>query len=173
MGTYSTSLKGNDAFLEIYQNFFEMYNQGHQPEDISLQIKNDFSDCFTDHEDKHNSLFALALAQWETRSLDLDVFTQVKEIITNGQDLELWKELGGNDKDVKKRKAILDKFLLQISNDREKPKRRVTHKVEYQEKVIVHTISPDNKKAFKIAEEFVNKEFVHTSGIRDFVEFSG
>ncbi|MBL7893675.1 MAG: hypothetical protein JNK50_00175 [Bacteroidia bacterium] len=171
MGTWDTSLKGNDTFLDIYQNFFDLYNQGQEPADISAQIKNDFADYFTDHEDKYNSLFGLALAQWETKSLDPNVLNQVKEIIASGQDLELWKELGGNDKDLKKRKVVLDKFLLQISTDREKPKRRIKAKFDFELKEIVHAVSPDNKKEFKIHEEFENKKYIHTSGLMGF--FSG
>lgn len=41
MGTWNTKIDGNDSFQDIYQNFFEAYNQGKVPADISKQILND------------------------------------------------------------------------------------------------------------------------------------
>ena len=36
---------------------------------------------FEDYDDRNNSLFGLAFAQWETKSLDPTIYKQVKEII--------------------------------------------------------------------------------------------
>ena len=123
MGTWSTKISDNDAFQDIYQNFLELYNQGQNPADITKQILEDFSEMFSDYDERNNSLFGLSLAQWETQSLEPAIFKQVKEIIESGNDLKFWTELG--EKTIEKRRRELDKFLSKISTAREKPRRRV------------------------------------------------
>jgi hypothetical protein len=71
MGTWNTSINGNDTFRDIYSTFFDRYNEGHNPLDISKSVVEEFADVFVNEDDKNNGLFALALAQWETTSLDV------------------------------------------------------------------------------------------------------
>ena len=165
MGTWNTKINGNDTFQDIYQNFFDLYNQGQNPADISKQIQDDFAEMFNDYDDKNNSLFGLALAQWETKSLDPTVYKQVKEIIETDKDLEVWKGLGADNKTLEKRKKEIDKFLTQISTEREKPKRRVRPKFEFEMINLVNAIAPDNLKKLDVNEEYTNKNYVHTSGL--------
>ena len=66
MGTWNAEINGNDSFLDIYQVFFDLYNQGHNPTSASKQIQDDYAEMFEDYEDRNNSFFGLALAQWET-----------------------------------------------------------------------------------------------------------
>lgn len=81
MGTWNTKIKGNDTTLDIYTNFFDLYNEGENSINVSKQIKTDFQDYFQDSDDRNNSFFGLDLAQWETKSLEKEVFKTVKEII--------------------------------------------------------------------------------------------
>ena len=127
MGTWNTAINGNDTFLDIYQNFFQLYNDGQNPVDISKQILDENEEIFNDYDDRHNSLFGLALAQWETKSLDPTIFNQVKEIINSGKDLVLWE--GADNNTLTKRQSILDKFLLLISTEKEKPKRKTQFRI--------------------------------------------
>lgn len=165
MGTWNTKIKGNDVFLDIYQNFLDLYNQGKNPIDISRKIRDDFAEMFNDYEDKNNSLFGLALAQWETKSLDPIVYKKIKEVIETGNDLQIWKELGADNKTLEKRKKELDKFLTQISTEREKPVRRVKPKLEFEIINLVNAVAPDSLKKFSLNEEYANKDYVHTSGL--------
>ncbi len=165
MGTWNTRINGNDTFQDIYQNFFDAYNQGQEPADISKQIQDDYAEMFEDSDDRNNSLFGLALAQWETKSLDQTIYKKVKEIIQSGNDLEVWKGLGADEKSIKQRKAVLEKFLNQISVDKEKPKRRVRLKFEFEMINLVDAKAPDNLKTFGVNEEYTNKQYVHTSGL--------
>ncbi len=165
MGTWNNKIDGNDTFQDIYQNFFDLYNQGQNPVEISKQMQYECAEMFKDYEDRNDSLFGLALAQWETKSLDPTVYKQVKEIIETGNDLEVWKGLGADEKTLKQRKVILEKFLIQISTDKEKPKRRVRPKFEFEMINLVNTIAPDNLKKFDVNEEYTNKKYVHTSGL--------
>jgi len=163
MGTWNTKINGNDTFQDIYQNFFDLYNQGQNPVDISIQIQDDFAEMFNDYDDKNNSLFGLALAQWETKSLDPKLYRQVKEIIETDNDLEVWKGLGADNNAIEKRKKELSKFLTQISTEREKPKRRVRSKFEYSANHLLTLPAPDGQKTFEILESYVNGEYKDTS----------
>jgi hypothetical protein len=163
MGTWNTKINGNDTFQDIYQNFFDLYNQGQNPTDVSKQIQDGFGEMFKDYDDKNNSLFGLALAQWETKSLNPTIFKQVKEIIENGNDIEIWKGLGADEKTLKQRQIVLDKFLAQISIDRDKPKRRVRPKFEYSAIQLLKLPAPDFKKTFEIIESYNNGVYSSTS----------
>lgn len=173
MGTWNTKINGNDSFQDIYQNFFDAYNQGQEPADITKQIQADYAEMFEDSDDRNNSLFGLALAQWETKSLDQVIYKQVKEIIESGNDLEVWKVLGADEKSLKQRKVVLDKFLTQISTDKEKPKRRVRPKFEFEMINLVEAIAPDNLKTFSVNEEYTNKNYIHTSGLMNWKQGGG
>lgn len=50
MGAWNTAIKDNDTFLDIYQRFFDLYNQGGNPSGISKQILEDFKDMFEDYD---------------------------------------------------------------------------------------------------------------------------
>lgn len=166
MGTWNTAINGNDTFLDIYSNFFDRYNAGENPDAISSALLDDFKEMFDDVDDRNNSLFGLALAQWETKSLDPKIFSQVEKIIESGNDLEVWKGLGADEKTIKKRQTVLEKFLVQISTEREKPKRKVRPKFEFTSKELVNITAPDNKKTFEISEHFTNGVYQQTgSGI--------
>lgn len=165
MGVWNTEIKGNDTTLDIYSNFFDKYNNGENQVFSSNEVKEEFSDYFADYEDKNNSFFGLALAQWETKSLEPEIYKTVKEIIDNGTDLELWKELGADKKTLNDRKTELEKFLKLITTEKPKAKRRVRPKFEFTMNELVEIKSPDNSKVFRVNEEFTNGNYIHTSGI--------
>ncbi len=165
MGVWNTEIKGNDTTLDIYSNFFDKYNKGGNQVFVSNKIKQEFNDYFTNYEDKNNSFFGLALAQWETKSLESEIYKTVKQIIENGTDLKLWKELGADEKTIKNRKSELDNFLKLISTEKLKAKRRVKPKFEFTMNELVQMTSPDKTKVFKVNEEFTNGNYIHTSGI--------
>lgn len=124
MGIWGTSIKDNDAFADIYSEFYEQYNKGEQPDLISKQISESNWEILEIEEEKHNFWFALALAQWETKSLDPEVLLKVEKIINSGADIQIWTESGAKDKDLDKRKVVLEKFLEKIRSDRPKAKPR-------------------------------------------------
>ena len=167
MGVWNTEIKGNDTTLDIYSNFFDAYNNGENQIFVSNRVKEEFSDYFTDYEGKNNSFFGLALAQWETKSLEQEIYKTVKEIIEKGTDLELWEELGADKKTLNDRKIELEKFLKLISIEKPKVKRRVRPKFEFTTNELVLITSPDNTKVFKVNEEFTNGKYIHTSGIME------
>ena len=124
MGTWSEKIDGNDTFCDVYDYFFEMYNEGESPEVITAEIRDVLSFMFEDYDDEYPSLFALALAQWETKSLQKDVFEKVKSIIENGEDLEKWRKEGIGKTSLKKREKYFNDFLAKISKEKPVAKRR-------------------------------------------------
>lgn len=171
MGTWNTKIKGNDTTLDIYTYFYDRYNSGDAPEEISAIIKKEYSLEFQDYDDKNNAIFGLALAQWETKSLELDILNEVKRIIESGDELMHWKD---SDKNTKiKRKKELDFFLIKISKMKEKPKRRIKSKNKFEEIEIVKVVSPDNMKEFHISEEFENDQYIHTSAVMNWYNMGG
>lgn len=124
MGTWGTGLSSNDTFEDIYSEFIEKYNAGHAIHDITNDILSTNIDLQSDYEDKNSFWFALAKAQWECGSLDNKIYSKVKKIIDNGEDLKLWKELNGTSTDIKKRKKVLQDFLEKISTPNPKPRKR-------------------------------------------------
>lgn len=167
MGVWNTEIKGNDITLDIYSNYFEKYNNGRNQVWVSNEIKTEFADYFSDSDDRNNSLFGLALAQWETKSLESEIFKQVKEIIDNGIDLELWKELGADEKTIQERKTELQNFLKLISTEKSKAKRRVRPKFDFTTNELVRISTADGTKEFRVNEEFTNGKYIHTSGIME------
>lgn len=130
MGTWGTAIKDNDAFADIYSEFYELYNKGGQPDIISQKIIADNWEILEIEEEKHSLWFALALAQWETKSLDTEVLLKVEEIISSGADIKIWLDLNAREQDIKKRKIALDKFLEKIKSDRPKAKSRKRSKLK-------------------------------------------
>lgn len=165
MGTWDISIEANDTFQDIYSNFMERYNSGDDPRQIKLDILSDFADYFADTDDHNNALFGLSKGLWETKSLDKETLDKVKQIITSESDLGLWRDLGATDDIIKKRKDRLNKFLKTISTERDKPKRRIKKKFEFEKKELVKLPSPDGKKTLDIGEEFGDKKYIHTSGL--------
>ncbi len=163
MGTWNNKIDGSDTFQDIYQNFYDRYNEGQTPISISKQIQEEFAEMFADYDDRFDSLFGLALAQWETKSLDTKIYEQVKEIIQSGAELERWKGEIVDVKSIEQRQKNLDKFLEQISIEREKPKRRIKPKFEYNAVHLLTLPAPDGKKTFEIIESYVNGKYQDTS----------
>ncbi len=165
MGTWNTKIDGNDTFRDIYQDFFDLYNKGQDSIEVSKQIQLDSADMFEDYDDRHNSLFALALAQWETKCLDVKLFEEVKNIIETDKNIEQWIGFGTSSQTVQKRKKELAAFLAKISVERSKAKRRSKKKSIFEAKRLVSVIAPDNLKEFYVSEEYIDNKYIHTSGL--------
>ena len=165
MGTWHTKIEGNDTFQDIYQGFYGLYNQGASPQLASVQIKADFASLWMDEEDRNNALFALVLAQWETKSLEVELLAELKEIIVTEKDLDVWKALGASPEQLEERKLELANFWKKVSVEREKPKRRIRPKWEFKLESIMSLPAPDGNKILDVNEEFVNEQYSCTSAL--------
>lgn len=128
MGTWGPAVKSNDTASDIYATFFDLYNEGQEPTQISNQLIQDNQEITKDYEDSNNFWFSLALALWETKNLNEEIFQKVKFIIESGHDLEVWRKLDAEESQIKKRKIALDKFLEKISGEKPKAKARKKRK---------------------------------------------
>jgi hypothetical protein len=124
MGTWGTAIKDSDAFADIYDEYFNLYNKGEEPKHISKKIIEANWEILEIEEEKHSLWFALALAQWETKSLEQKILSTVEEIISSDADLKIWRELDASESDIKKRKIALENFLEKIKSERPKAKSR-------------------------------------------------
>lgn len=124
MGAWGTAISSNDTYADIYDEFFDLYNDGQSVEDISKKLIADNQETINEPDDSNNFWFALAKAQWECKQLDTDILERVKQIIETGSDLEVWRRLDADEKDIKKRKVVLDKFLADLQTERPKVKSR-------------------------------------------------
>ena len=165
MGVWGVNVKDSDSFTDVYDGFFDIYNNGASPECAGSEVMESFSEYFEDYEDSNNSWFALAYAQWETKSLEKNVYEKVASIIKNGSDLKLWEELGASKDDLKNREIALNSFLEELSSEKKTKKRRKKPKRDFQVNRILELTSPDNQKIFAVSEVFRNGKYIHTSAL--------
>ncbi|WP_439696526.1 hypothetical protein ACFGVS_28375 [Mucilaginibacter sp. AW1-7] len=165
MGTWNTAIDGNDTFLDIYSNFFDLYNQGQSPIYISTQLVKIFVGEFEDEDTRNNALFALAFAQWETKAQAPDLLKSVQDIIATGNDLNVCANLGADEETLAQRAITLDEFLKKIATPISKAKRRIKVKFDFKLVPLIKIIAPDGLKEFTASEEYVNGKYVHTSAM--------
>lgn len=130
MGTWGTAINSNDTSSDIYADFFDLYNEGEKPDAIAKKLIRDNKELIDNPDDSNNFWFALALALWETKALEQETFNRVKEIIQTEKDLQVWRELDADETEIKKRKGVLEKFLVKISSEKDKPKARKKKKIK-------------------------------------------
>ena len=124
MGAWETAISSNDTYADIYDEFFDLYNDGQTVKDISNKLIADNQETIDELDDSNNFWFALAKAQWECKQLDTEILEKVKEIIETGLDLEVWRRLDADEKDIKKRVIVLDTFLTDLQTEKVKAKSR-------------------------------------------------
>lgn len=113
MGTWGTEINDNDTALDVSADYYSFH--GTMPvEEIMKKITVFYKEKIKSHEDSNNFWFAIALAQWETNTLQSDVLEKVKIIIESGADILLWEELKASAKDIEESKIKLVAFLTQL-----------------------------------------------------------
>ena len=124
MGTWGVAISSNDTYADIYSEFFDLYNDGLEVAAISVKLIRENQEIIDDLEESNNFWFALAKAQWECKQLEKDLFLRIRKIIESDNDLEVWRRLEAPEKEIKKRKDILQRFLLNLQEERPKAKAR-------------------------------------------------
>ena len=124
MGTWGTAISSNDTFQDIKDEFFDLYNEGREVEEISVKLISENQDLIGSEEDRNDFWFALASCQWECGALNQTILNQVAKIIESKEDLRLWKQLGATNSEISKREKILKKFLEKLKTKKGKPKNR-------------------------------------------------
>jgi len=124
MGVWGTAISSNDTYADIYGIFFELYNEGLAVKDISRKLIADNQEIIHDRYESNNFWFALSKAQWECKQLDNELLERVKQIINTDADLEIWRQLDADEKEIKKRSVFLSKFLADLQTENPKAKAR-------------------------------------------------
>lgn len=120
MGTWSAKIEDDDTFLDIYDEFFNLYDLTNECLEIKEKLRVEYVFPRTEH------LFWLALAKafWECKQEDDEINEHIEELIKNKKDLEICRNLGFNESFIKEREKELDKFFKKISIKKTKPKAR-------------------------------------------------
>ncbi len=148
MRAWGTAISSNDTYADIYDEFFELYNDEFEVEEISQRLIQANQETINDPDDCNNFWFALAKAQWECKQLDTKLYSRVKTIVDTGVDIEVWRQLDADEKDLKKRKIVLDKFIAEISTEKPKAKAR---KKKKEPKILQPVFAKGDCITFKLA----------------------
>lgn len=162
MGTSGTDIGESDTYLDVYEEFFIAYNDGASPEKATKRVRDQMAEYFTDADDQYDAHFALALAQWETQSLEASLLKKVADYIESGADVNNWRERDATESDIKKRRAALDRFLTKLRKPRASKKRRRKQEYNFSQRILIELRAPDDKKTFSIAESYTNEEYAQT-----------
>ncbi len=125
MGTWATSIRSNDAFADIYDEFIDRHNDGLAAQEITARLIAENQESIRTPEYAPNFWFAIASAQWECKALDPAVLAMVERIVRTGDDLRIWKQQDATPADLKKREQALEEFLAKLKTEKSKPRRRV------------------------------------------------
>ena len=128
MGCWGTDILENDTSADVYGDFFDLYNQGEAPVEITKKLLLEYKHDIEESDTSPDVWLALALAQWETKSLDQKVRNSVTEIIESGTDIERWRILDASKEDLIDREKKLLKFLKKINKEKAKSKPRAKKK---------------------------------------------
>lgn len=122
MGAWGIAVSSNDTYADVYGDFMDLYNDRLEVKEITERLVMTYQETINDPNDANNFWFAIAKAQWDCKQLDHQILNQVKRVIDEGSDLEVWKQLGATEKELTKRQAILQKFLETLLSEKKTAK---------------------------------------------------
>lgn len=111
MGTWGIGIKDNDTASEVYADLVSLL-ESNSIEQAMEKLTVFYRSKITSHEEQNNFWLAVASAQMDTNTLQLDIFDRVQKLILSGQDLVLWQELKASEIDLNLRKEALNDFLM-------------------------------------------------------------
>ncbi len=124
MGTWGTGISSNDTYADVYDEFFELFDDGLSVKEITERLIGFNQETINEPDSSNDFWFALAKAQWECKELHPAIFDKVRTIVETGADLEVWRRQDADEKSIGKRKVVLEKFLAQLQTERPKAKSR-------------------------------------------------
>jgi hypothetical protein len=122
MGHLGTSISSNDTFKDVYADFMQAHNAKVPLPEVAEQVRNSYSSSLDDPDEAHDVLFAIAKAEWDCGSLSASFLKEISNIIASGADIDRWKRLGASDRDLAKRRQVLDDFLEKLKSKNPRPK---------------------------------------------------
>ena len=115
MGAFSEKILGNDNSLDVYEDYFELYNSGENLEEISNVIYKKYITKSADIIENVEYLSALCKAKWETKALKVEEIQKLKDLVLDPELLKLLVSFGASDKYISKRIKELNNFISKIS----------------------------------------------------------
>lgn len=115
MGTWGVGITDNDTASDIYADFVLLLKTN-SIEEVMEKMTVHYQSKINSHEEQYNFWFAIASAQLDTNTLQMDIVEKVKQIILGGEDLLLWKELNASESDLNLRKEALNHFLTLLTS---------------------------------------------------------
>jgi hypothetical protein len=125
MGTWNSGIFGNDTSCEVKEYFFEQYNSGKEPADIQREILQEYAESLDDKEERYDVLLATAHCLWQTKAMDEALLAEIKQIVADGSDLTVRRNLGADAQFLRSRDKALRKLLADIQTPKETAKKRV------------------------------------------------
>jgi len=125
MGCWGMGINQSDEYCEVYENFMKSYDKGMAVAEIRQEILSQYLKEFEkDDPILHDVYFALAKAGWMCCDQSSELMDRVKTIIDSGANLEFYRELGADDRDLALRQKKLDTFWASLQTPRAKPRKR-------------------------------------------------
>jgi len=122
MGAWGTAILSDDVAADVYSEYMDDYDDGVDHAEIRAKLEKKWAEAISDPHDAPPFWFAVAKAQWKCGALEPDVLTRVTNLISDPASHELWAEQGVAI--LRKREAVLQKFLAEISTPNPKPRKR-------------------------------------------------
>lgn len=129
MGTWGTAISSNDTYADVYEEFIDLYNDGLDVSEITKKLIDENQETINTPEGASDFWFAIANGQWECKALDKVILLKVENIINKGEDLRVWVQQDASPASLKAREKVLDKFLLKLKTEKDKPKKRTKKKL--------------------------------------------
>ena len=120
MSSWGTGIKQSDEFMDVYDEFFELYKDDAVAIEIYQTILNEYQQEFSDEESSpllYTVYYALAQCLWECGVKDNWLWQKIKDIIDTDADLKFWNELGVEPQLEKSRRKALQKFWEKINSE--------------------------------------------------------
>jgi hypothetical protein len=162
LGSWGFDLGESDVFADVYGLFYEHYNSGASPGEASESVRSSLAELFDDQDDRYDAHYALALAQWETRSLERTLLKRVESFVLSGADVKNWIDRGADQKAIDGRTKAIAAFLDRLRKAPVQRKRRSTKKVSYEIVRLIDLPSPDGLKTLSVFKKYFDGNYLQT-----------
>ena len=125
MGTWSTSVSGNDTYGDVATAFEQHLKQSQSVEHTTEYVLASMAEYFDDPDDCESAYFALADQQWTYGALDDSILAKVS---AKDFGMEVWSDADATL--ISKRRKAVASFLKRIGKPNPNPKRmpRIVHR---------------------------------------------
>ena len=111
MGTWDTSLYGGDLPLDIKDEYYEQFYEGHTPEEAAALV---WKELRLGEEDLPVFRLILADVQWKLGQMTEDTLRNALEVLDNGAAMAEWE--GASESDRRSRQRVLDRLRKKLES---------------------------------------------------------